>query len=62
MNQESIENIFAKYVSEGKWDEKDVPKKIKSNVNKKVKKIKEDKVKKIKEDKESKEEKIKGGE
>ena len=55
MNQESIENIFAKYVSEGKWDERDVPKKIKSNVDKKVKKIKEDKEKKLKEDKESKE-------
>lgn len=61
MNQESIENIFAKYVSEGKWDEKDVPKKIKSNVDKKVKKIKEEKEKKIKEEK-IKKEKIKGGE
>ena len=55
MNQESIENIFAQYISEGKWDEKNVPKKIKSNVDKKVKKIKEDKEKKLKEDKESKE-------
>lgn len=58
MNQESIENIFAKYVSEGKWDEKDVPKKIKSNVDKKVKKIKEEKIKEEK----IKKEKIKGGE
>lgn len=43
MRQEALEDLFATYVSEGKWDEDNVPEKLKKNVDKKVKKIKENK-------------------
>lgn len=39
MRKEAIENLFARYVSEGKWAEEDVPKGIRENVRGKVKNI-----------------------
>jgi len=39
VRKEAIENLFARYVSEGKWAEEDVPKGIRENVRGKVKNI-----------------------
>ena len=39
MRKEALENLFARYVSEGKWAEEDVPKGIRENVRGKVRNI-----------------------
>lgn len=42
MRQEALENLFAQYVSEGKWAEEDVPRGLRNNVGKKVRELQEE--------------------